>query len=307
MDILDDILDTLSLKGALYFRTDFSSPWSVEVPDLADAARFHLVVQGNCHVQLPDGEGAHIGPGDMVLIPGGSSHVLADCPTSNAPKLDDVLKNVSYDGKGVLVLGKGDHHAATKMICGHFTFRNGADHPLLAALPKYMVTSASDRAQNPGLDEILRLLTQRVFADQTRSTATVIRLSEVVFIELLSAGINQCPELQMVLDAFNDKQVGSALKLIHEKPDHPWSVEKLAVEVGMSRSRFADRFASLIGTGPMSYVSDWRLQKALALLDDGMTSIQEVAKQTGYQSAAAFTRAFGTKFGISPKEYRKSA
>jgi len=307
MDVLNDILDTLNLKGALYFRTDFSPPWAVTVPDLDQAARFHLVVQGTCRIEFPSGASVDLGAGDLVLIPKGRSHVLADQAGRTAPPLETVLDNVGYDGEGVLVVGDGDPNSSTQLICGHFNFRRDADHPILRALPEYLLTTASMRARQPWLDEMLRLVAQRVFSKDIGSKASVIRLSEIVFIELLRVGIDQSEELCSILEAFKDRQIGQALQLIHAKAAEPWTVESLASEVGMSRSRFAERFSDLMDTGPMAYLSDWRLQKALSLLDDSRCSVQQVAIQTGYQSPAAFTRAFSGKFGVPPREYRRNA
>jgi len=306
MDVLDDILGTLNLKGALYFRTDFSPPWAVTVPDLDGAARFHLVVQGQCHVTFASGATALLGPGDLVLIPGGRAHVIADAAGRAAPPLETVLEDAGYDGGGVLAIGDGDEHAATQLVCGHFTFRDGADHPLLRALPDHLLTSAGERAREPWLDETLRLLTRRIFAAGPGSTAAVTRLSEAVFIELMRVGVNQSPQMAAIIAALKDQQIGRTLELIHERPGAHWTVEKLAGEAGMSRSRYAEKFRSLIDMGPMAYLSEWRLQKALALLDDRRCSVQQAASQTGYQSPAAFTRAFAAKFGASPTEYRRN-
>jgi len=307
MDLLDEILNTLALKGALYFRTDFGAPWSVTVPDLPQAARFHLVVQGECHVMFPSGDRVRLGPGDLVLIPGGRSHVLADRPVTGAPPLERVLEAAGYDGRGVLVVGQGDDTAPTQMVCGHFSFRQGADYPLIGALPDHMVLTASGRAKSPWLDEILRLVVQRIFRDPFGSAASVTRLSEIAFIELLRAGIGDGSRLDTVLEAFRDPQIGRSLELIHTHPGAPWTVERLAQEVGMSRSRFAERFTGLLGVAPMAYLSNWRLQRALALLEDGRRSVQQVSAEIGYQSQAAFARAFAGKFGVSPSEYRRAA
>lgn len=307
MDVLNDILDTLNLKGALYFRTDFSPPWGVTVPDLGQAARFHLVVQGRCHVGFSSGAAVELAPGDLLLIPRGRAHVLADAARREAPPLETVLKRAGYGGEGVLVLGEGDPNASTQMVCGHFTFRGGADHPLLRALPEYLLTTSAVRAREPWLDEMLRLVARRMFSDEIGSPAAVTRLSEIVFIELLRVGVAQSAPLKAVLEAFRDRQVGRALQLIHARPAEPWTVESLAREIGMSRSRFAERFSELMGMGPMAYLSDWRLQKALALLEGTRASVQQVASQTGYQSPAAFTRAFAGKFGVPPTEYRRKS
>ena len=306
MDILTDIFNTLDLKGALYFRTDFSSPWSVEVPDLEDAARFHLVVQGQCHVSLPTGESVTLGAGDMILIPRGQSHVLADHETKSAPSLETVLDDLKYDGNGVLIAGQGDDAASTKMVCGHFTFRRGAEHPVLNLLPNCIRTTAGDRAREPLLDEILRLISRRIFIEDLGSEASITRMSEIVFIELVRAGIGSDERLSSMINSFRDKYIGHALELIHSRTPEPWTVESLGREVGMSRSRFSDRFTELMGISPMAYLAEWRLQKSLTLLDDLRTSVQQVSNTIGYQSPAAFTRAFSKRFGESPSQYQKA-
>lgn len=305
MDVFTDIFATLNLKGALYFRTDFSAPWGVRVPEYQSVARFHLVVQGKCFVTLGE-KTVEVNTGDMIMIPKGSPHTLADSHNTKPFPLEKVLNDTGYDGEGVLTIGQGDPRASTQMVCGHLSFREMASHPLLQAMPDYLIMSNSCRAKHPLLDEILRLITQRIFAEPLGSEASITRMSEIVFIELLKSGLNDDERLQSVLDAFQDPKIGHALRLIHSHPNDVWTVESLATEVAMSRSRFAHRFNMLLGVGPMTYLSDWRLQKALSLLDESRLSVQQVASQTGYQSASAFTRAFSGKFGQSPSEYRQS-
>lgn len=307
MDVLTDIFDTLDLKGVLYFRTDFSPPWSVEVPDLVDAARFHLVVQGNCHVTLPSGDVVSLGPGDLILIPRGQSHILSHEITHQAPSLETVLADLGYDGNGVLIAGNGSEQASTKMVCGHLTFRRGADHPILHTLPDYIYTTAGDRAREPLLDEMLRLISRRIFVEDLGSAASLTRMSEIVFIELVRAGIGRDQKLSTMVSAFRDKYIGQALELIHKRTSEPWTVETIAREIGMSRSRFSDRFSNLLEVSPMAYLSEWRLQKALTLLEDWRCSIQQVSNQVGYQSPAAFTRAFSKRFGESPRQYQRAS
>ena len=305
MDILDDILNTLDLKGALYFRTDFSGEWAVTVPDLAPAARFHLVLQGTCHVEVVDGPRVRLGPGDLVMIPGGRSHILSDSPGRPAPPLETVLSELGYDGSGVLAVGPEDPEASTQMVCGHFNFRSMSGHPILNALPDHILITAARRLREPWLDELLRLMARRVFSDSLGSETAVTRLSEIVFAEVIRAGIAQDDTLSSVLSGLRDPQIGKSLELIHAEPEKPWSVATLASEVGMSRSAFADRFKELVGLAPVGYLADWRLQKALSLLDGTQKSIQRVATETGYLSSAAFSRAFSGKFGLSPSDYRR--
>lgn len=164
--------------------------------------------------------------------------------------------------------------------------------------------TAGDRARHPLLDEALRLVARRVFTEGLGSTAAITRLSEVFFIEAVRASVAQSPELARVLGGMTDPYIGRALELVHKAPADPWSVESLATAIGMSRSRFAERFAELVGMAPIAYISEWRLQKALAQLTETQASIKEVARDAGYQSPAAFTRAFSQRFGVPPTNYR---
>ncbi len=307
MDILDDVFNVLDLKGALYFRTDFCSPWGVTVPDYQAVARFHLVIQGRCFVKIGKQDTIELNAGDLIMIPRGVSHQLLDHPDRPAPPLEQVLEQTNYQGKGLLVVGDGDPLATTQMVCGHLSFRDRADHPILQVLPDYLMMANSCRAKHPLLDNILRLITQRIFDDSLGASASVTRLSEIVFIELLKAGISEQPALLTLLEGLQDPKIGHSLSLMHQQPQNPWTVESLANEVAMSRSRFAQRFNQLIGVGPMGYLADWRLQKALTLLEKTHLSVQQIAQQTGYHSASSFTRAFSGKFGMAPRELRQSS
>lgn len=308
MNILSDILDTIDLEGVLYFRTVFSSPWAVEVPKLSQAARFHLVVQGSCLLKLSDGTTTRLERGDLALIPRGRSHTLSCVPVQQAPLLETVLEDAGYTGDGVLIVGApsaDNDSATTQLICGHLNFRNGGDHPILRGLPDFIHASGTERAQYPFLDDLLRLVERQVFSGRPGSAASVKRLSEMVFIEILNISMEEGNRDGAIFQAFSDPQIGKSLALIHDDPAAKWSVETLANHVGMSRSRFAERFNTLLGTGPMSYVSDWRLQKALSLLDETQLDVKQIAHQVGYQSKASFTRAFSAKHGHSPMKYRR--
>ena len=122
--------------------------------------------------------------------------------------------------------------------------------------------------------------------------------------KLFAPASSNVPNWQEFIGAMTDPQVGRALELMHKDASHPWTVESLAHAVGMSRSRFAERFSELMNDGPMRYLSDWRLQRALVMLGQSRVNVQEVANKAGYQSAAAFTRAFAQKFGAPPSNFR---
>lgn len=261
MDTLSDIFETIRLRATLYFRTSFSPPWAITMPAYGQAARFHLVVRGTCHVTLAAGPSVEIGPGDLILIPRGREHVLADCPGRQPAPLEQVLHESGFDGRGAFVLGALDESASTELVCGHFGFSEGADHPLLRALPEYILMSSAERAREPLLDETLQLVVRRAFSNVLGAAAATARLSEVFFIEMLRASIGQHRGLGRILEA--------------------------------------------MGEGPMSYLANWRLQRALLLLRQPDVRVQDISTQVGYQSAAAFTRAFTRKFGVSPSAHRR--
>lgn len=308
VDVLSDILDLLQLRGSLYFRTAFSPPWSVAVPAHAKAARFHLAVQGRCHVRVAERHDLLLNTGDLIVIPNGAAHVLSDSPKSTPAPLEDVLQRAGFTGDGTLVYG-GDPQpdADSKLICGHFAFAEGADHPLLRALPPYLLVTAELRARAPWLDELMRLITRQMFAESPGFTASVIRLSEALFIEVVRACAEQDETLRKVIEALGDPRIGRALSLMHRGVERDWTLDGIAREVGMSRSRFAEQFQSLMGCAPMSYLSDLRLQKAMTLLTGTGEPVQRVAAQVGYQSPAAFSRAFSNRYGRSPSDIRRAA
>ena len=304
-DVLSDSLDTVALRAAIYFRTDFHPTFGIAVPSYGRAARFHLVVQGVCHVRLPSGGSVKLQAGDLVLVPHGSPHLLSSDEQEQGVALADVMSRAGFNGTGPFVIGSGPADESCQMVCGHFTFAEGADHPLLRSLPDLIHITAADRANHAMLDDVLRLLVRRMFEGEPGVAASVSRLSEVLFIEALRAGIAQTPEVGRLMSAVSDPQIGRALSLIHGDVAAHWTVENLAAAVGMSRSRFAEIFRERVGVGPMAYVAEWRLQRAHYLLAVPNKPVKAIAHAVGYQSAAAFTRAFAERFGAPPKEIRQ--
>lgn len=305
MDLLSDILDTIELKGQLYFRTCFSPPWSVAVPRHNQAVRFHLVARGDCWVNAEGGTPIHLEQGDAVLISAGAAHTLADAVDRPALELEQVLEQSGFTGSGTLVWGPPSVDTACELVCGHFTFAEGADHPLLQKLPAALVVREQNRAQNPWLDEVLTIIVRRMFSGDAGSNATVRRLSEILFLEVVRTTTAQSLALDGVMTALTDPKISRAIAAMHKDPGTAWTVEKLANEAAMSRSSFAERFQELMGCGPLSYLSDWRMQVARAMLFTSGKSVAEVANHVGYQSASAFSRAYSQVFGEAPAGSRR--
>lgn len=304
MDILNNVFDTLGFSGTLYFRTEFSGRWAVTVPQYRNAARFHMLLRGKCCVQIEDQEIVELEPGDLVLIARGASHILSDTPRVSAPPLEKIMQESGYNGNGVLVFGNRSTSGRTQMLCGHFSFRQLADHPVLQALPAALQVKHAERKAFPLLDQLVGMLADRAFCDNFAADAAITRLSEIVFMELIRSGIARNRKLCDLVTAMREPKIARALQLIHWRPEYPWTLDKLACETAMSRSRFADKFKAVMGVTPMTYLADWRLQTSLKLLADPSRSIQQVAEKSGYHSNSGFTRAFHEKFGIAPTAYR---
>ncbi len=304
MDLLSDILDSLALQGQLYFRTCFNSPWAVAVPDYPAAIRFHYAVQGECFVRVDDEAPVHLQQGDLVLVPAGTAHSISDTKDRRPAELESVMRDSGYSGSGTFVLGEGCDDKATQLMCGHFSFAQGGNHPLLRSLPAMLHVSAGKRSQAFWLDEALRLMARQMPESDPGSTAVVRRMSEIIFIETIRCCSDQSDQLAGLMAALTDQRISRAIQAMHNDVAMQWTVEALAREAAMSRSRFAERFQALVGCGPLTYLAEWRLQKARALLQDNRISVQEIAGRVGYQSPAAFTRAFANMFGESPTRFR---
>ncbi len=304
MDLLSDILSTVRIQGTLYFRTAFTPPWGIEVPALGRAARFHIAVKGYCWVGLGDDRSVELREGDMLLIPGGAAHRLTDVDGRAVKTLDRVVAESGFSGKGALAVGGNEADAVTQLACGHLSFAEGADHPLLRALPDHILITSEIREVQPWLDDTIRALSREVHYGAAGSAATVNKLAEILFIETVRAAAETSPDLQRLMTAVADPRISRALAAMHLDPARSWTLDGLAQEAALSRSRFAERFRDLVGLAPAAYLTEWRLQKARAMLVDTGDGIGSIAARVGYKSPEAFTRAFGEAFGLPPTDFR---
>lgn len=303
--VLKDVLDTVSITSAIYFRTDFRKPYAIRVPAYQRAARFHMAVRGDCVVQIDDGTAIHLQEGGLVLVPNGASHLISCGDAAPEIMLEDALHRTGYEGHGPFVFGYDAEEDGCQLVCGHFAFAQGADHPLLGLLPGIVHIPAARRQALPLLDEMSGLVARQVFNDDADATASFGRLSEALFIEILRAAARDVPRLETLFAAISDPHLGRALVALHANVGAQWTVEALAGQAGMSRTRFAERFRDLIGMAPMAYLTEWRLQRGLKLLADGKLPVKTIAARVGYTSAAAFTRAFRERFDCSPSSIGK--
>lgn len=312
MDVLSDILSALRLQGVLYFSTDFRPPWGLRVPSHRRVARFHLVVRGTCWVRVVGSDGAddelvHIETGDLILIPHGAEHVLADTPDTPCRTVDDAVREAGFTGRGALVMGDEDTGAPTRMVCGHFEFDEAIDHQMLAQLPRAIVIRWDEMARDSPLEHAFRYITREVQDGRPGHDAVARRLSEVLFVEVVRVWAGRANGHRGLLAALVDPRLGEALEAMHANPAQRWTLESLGRTAAMGRTTFAERFREVVGETPLQYLTSWRMQRAKRLLAESNQTIDEIAEQVGYDSGSSFSRVFSKTTGETPGAYRKAS
>ncbi|MEE8294459.1 MAG: AraC family transcriptional regulator [Sphingomonadales bacterium] len=307
MDILSDILSLLEIKGTLYFRTSFRFPWGVEVPAYKNVARFHLAHRGDSWFQVEGSEDEiHLEQGDLIIFPHGASHTLRGQRGARIDTLDHVVEESGFTGKGVLVYGGNEiPESEVQLICGHLAFGENADHPLLGELPPYIHLKKGDEISNTWLDVTLKMLGSVAGRAQPGSDLIATKLAEIIFTQTVRSFLTSKEANRLVFRGLKDPQISRLLGELHKNYKATWSLEEMARVAGMSRTVFAERFKELMGMTPMQYLTNWRMQKARQRLTESKEPVIRVAEESGYQSEAAFARAFKQYFDVGPATYRK--
>jgi AraC family transcriptional regulator, activator of mtrCDE len=308
MDVLSDILDTLRLRGTLYFAIELHCPWGLRVPGFRRVARFHLVSRGSLWVRVKgQEEPVHLETGDLILVPHGAEHELLGALDSPVQTVDEVVTAAGFTGTGTLVHGIADTGAPTRLLCGHFEYDEGLDHMLLSQLPPSLVMRWDADVRDSQLESAFRFITREVQQAEPGHEAVVRRLSEVLFFQTVRAWAQRADVTNGVLMALADPRLAKALTAIHEDPGHPWTLDSLCSRAAMGRSAFAERFRDVLGETPLRYLTLWRIQRAKRLLAESDMTRDRIASMVGYESAASLSRVFEKIAGVSPSAYRRAA
>ena len=302
MDALSDVFRTLSVRSTIYFRTALTAPWGLEVPSRERVARFHVVIDGTCMIEVAGQRPVSLQRGDLALVPHGLGHVLRSDRDAAVVPLDRVLDEAAYDGTDDLRYGGGG--ARSTLVCGHFSFDDEIPHPALETLPSMLHVSAAAGHDFTWLDGAARTLGRETAVRPPGWEVVVDRAAEILLVQALRACFAETGD-RTATAAFLDERLSRALAAIHQRPGHVWSLEELARRAGMSRTAFAVRFRELMGMPPMAYVTRWRLQKARAALLESDDIVARIAERCGYASEAAFSRAFQRLYGHPPASYRR--
>lgn len=306
MDALSAVIETLRLQGHVYFRTLFHGPWAVEVEAYCQAVRFHYVIQGNCYIRVDGEQEIHqVQQGEIILIPHGRAHTMADHPKAKPIPLTTALELSGYDGNGIFEYGNNESLVDTVLICGYFGFEASSDHPLLTQLPASIVINQSQVMEYSWLSDALKILTYETRENRTGGDAVIRRLIEVIFLLALRSWSESDHTNQTFLSAIADPHLGRSLKALHQNPGQTWTVDSLAKEAGLSRTAYAERFKQYTSITPMQYATNWRMRVACTQMSTTKESIEQIAEYIGYQSVAAFSRVFKKVIGMTPGEYRR--
>ncbi len=299
MDPLTDFLPAMRVERAVYTCVEATAPWGLDLIAYHHT-KFGIVVRGHCWINVEgDPTPVALGAGDCYLLPRGNAFTLRDSPASATQKFEDVLKNI--EGR---VLRHGGGGEATTILGGRFIFAGQRPPPVLDILPALVHFKVSP-AEMEALQATLRLLAAETTGPSLGSPLIVDRLADIFFVQTLRAYIGSGTNRRTGwLGAVTDSQIGNALRALHEKTEHAWTLESLAAAVGMSRSAFALRFKTLVGEAPMEYLTRCRIHKASRLLRESDLSIGQVAQRSGYDSEASFNKAFKRQLGLPPGKFR---
>jgi len=319
MDALSDVLKSVRLEGAVYLNAEFTAPWCIQAKfglasvraRLAGAEHvvfFHFLTEGGCKVRLADSvEALDVASGDLVLFAREDKHLMgSDLQLAPVEAASLIRADAAADGD-FIQMRHGGGGAATRFVCGYLACSRSVCRPLLDALPRVLRIPIGDGPAAGLLRELLRVGVRESSASRPGTESMLAKLSELMFVEAMRRYAESLPpEGKGWLAGVRDAQIGRALALLHGEPGKAWTVDELARNVALSRSALAERFAALVGEPPMQYLMRWRLALAAQTLRSSGEAVARVAERSGYESEAAFNRAFKREFGMPPAAWRKA-
>jgi len=318
MDAFSEVLTGVKLNGAFFFNAEFSAPWNFSAPasnvlaSLLSPATSHLLlyhylIEGQALVQSADGQLLHLAPGEVVIFPHGDPHHMASGPGA-VPSFAASAISSKIRLHDLTPLKAGGGGETARFVCGYMSCEPYLIRPILNGLPSvFKVNIRADRS-GQWLESCILHLVEEAVSGHVGSDAMLSKLSEALFVDTLRRYVANLPEQQKGwLAGARDPVVGKSLGLLHSRISHPWTIASLAGEVGISRSALVERFTRYLSEPPMTYLTRWRLQLAARSLTKTSRGVSEIAADVGYESEAAFNRAFKREFGQPPGRYRSVA
>lgn len=324
-DILSDVLRAVRLRGAVFFYVSGHSDWAAEAPPGKDLAplvmhgldhviEYHAVAHGSCWAGICGGTPVRLSAGDVVMFPHGDAHVVSSGPGMRGnPDVNwyagsaagELPQRITIDGENVMHTVPAERAADTTIICGFIGCDLQPFNPLIAALPRMLHVRAED--DSGWVATFAERAVAESRARRPGSEALLARMSETMFVDAVRRYVDRLPEHSRGwLAGLRDRFVSRGLALLHEAPAHDWTIDELGHRVGMSRSALHDRFVDLVGMPPIKYLVQWRMQMAARLLLETRAPVAAIALDVGYESEAAFARAFKREVGQPPATWRRA-
>jgi AraC-like DNA-binding protein len=315
MDAFSEVLGGVALKGALFFSAEFSAPWGFSSPPARNLAQmlapgaphlviFHFVIEGSGLVRLEDGYTLRLEAGDVIVLPHGDPHGMCSGEGMRDAETPAILRKVQ--ARDLTAMQAGGGGKITRFVCGYMGCDPLLCRPILHGLPPAFKVNLRTDPSGLWLENSILHLVEEAASGRAGSEAMLAKLSEALFVDTLRRYIAGLPEKETGwLAGARDPVVGRSLTLLHRKVQHPWTIAELSREVGLSRSAFVERFTRYLSEPPMAYLMRWRLQLAARAMAATSRSVAEIASDVGYESEAAFNRAFKREFGLPPARYRR--
>lgn len=288
-DPLSVLLSKLNLSAEVYVDGDFCGTWAVNTGG-SKRIPFHLIGAGTAWLHLEGCEPKILTSHDLIIFPHDSHHVISNSP--DAPAIDQVNAPMSNDGE------------ITNMICGFFEFKNPVLFPVLDSLPQALLLKSNDGESGERINLLIDLMLKELKGTRPGFYTAIDQMAFLIFIEVLRKQMDNNTLEEGLLRALFDSRLGRALNAIHQRAESPWTLESLAEEALMSRSSFADSFSKVVGLSPMKYLTQWRMSEARRLLQTTQLSVAQIAEKSGYESEAAFRKAYRNTLGEPPGSAR---
>ena len=317
MDAFSQALSSVRMTGAIFVDAICTAPWGFSVPPMASVTHllapgtehlvgYHLVVEGEAVIGLDGASAITIAAGDIVIFPHGDPHTVANGTPTHFADSGKALGQWLAGDFVPLKVGAGGGGDVTRFVCGYFGCERHAARLFLAGLPPCIKMNVRGDGAGQWLETSIRHLLNDTTSTRPGRGVLLAKMAEAIFIETLRRYMEELPPEQTGwLAGARDPVVGAALALLHRKPCYPWTVAALASEAGTSRTVLVQRFDRFLGEPPLTYLARWRLQLAARKLQTTQDNVLNVAADVGYESEAAFNRAFKREFGVPPARYRK--
>jgi len=315
MDAFSQVLSGLRLNGAVFFSAEFSAPWGLSAPAAKAMAAtaavraehlvlYHLVIEGGAVIELIDGQRTELDAGEIVVFPHGDAHHMSSRGAGERP-FPDYGISAKIKARDLRPLRAGGGGDISRFVCGYMSCDPHLSRPILSGLPPVFKINIRTDPSGLWLESSILHLVDEAASGRIGSEAMLAKLSEALFVDTLRRYVASLPEQQPGwLTGVRDPIVGKSLALLHSRIADPWTIESLADEVGISRSALVQRFRRYLSEPPMAYLTRWRLQLAARSLEKTARGMAEIAADVGYESEAAFNRAFKREFGQPPGRYR---